>query len=94
MFMVDSYTLYSVILVTVLLFNCIIVTLCPELTDPTHGSVLPPDELTVGSVATYVCETGYKLCERCVNSRTCQQDASWSDQMPVCQGMYPCPTNP
>lgn len=53
---------------------------CAMPTAPAHGSVSAPT-LTVGSQASYKCETGYGAS---ATSRTCQADGTWSGAEPVC----------
>ena len=54
---------------------------CPELTDPANGMVTWTG-LTPGSTATYTCNEGFEL--NGVQTRTCQSDATWSDDPPTC----------
>ena len=55
---------------------------CPPLDDPANGRVDVPGT-TVGSNATYSCDTGYELDGDKV--RTCQMSRTWSGSAPVCR---------
>ena len=57
---------------------------CGSLTDPGNGSVT----LTVGTTATYSCNTGYNLVGD--STRTCQATGKWSGSAPTCQGIAIC----
>ena len=54
---------------------------CPSLPGPTGGKVSAPT-LTVGSTATYSCDTSYQM--QGTSTRTCQPDGSWSGSAPTC----------
>ena len=58
---------------------------CPQLEDPENGQVLLSGD-TLSSTATYICDSGYTLMG--VLTRTCQSDGTWSDQAPLCMGIY------
>ncbi len=55
---------------------------CPALTNPTNGLV-SVDSNTVGSTATYTCDTGYDV--NGATTVTCGADGSWSAP-PTCDG--------
>ena len=57
---------------------------CGSLTDPGNGNVT----LTVGTTATYSCNTGYNLVGD--STRTCQATGKWSGSAPTCQGIAIC----
>ena len=62
--------------------------ICEELNDPDNGTVSPPAERTVDSIATYACDEGYDLLG--VANVTCQPNGTWSAGEPNCIGMcYP-----
>ena len=52
--------------------------------DPDNGRV--DYETTLGSTATYTCNTGYQLDGD--STRTCQSDETWSGSAPTCTRMY------
>ena len=56
---------------------------CQHLEPPTYGKVHSTD-YTVGSVAEYKCDYGYRLVGQ--STRSCQYDEQWSGQEPVCEG--------
>ena len=61
---------------------------CGDLQHPDNGSVEAPDK-SVDSIATYRCNTNYKLSGR--SKRTCNLDddgtnAEWNDTAPTCVG--------
>ena len=56
--------------------------MCPALTDPTNGGVSVPG-LTVNSVATYTCSSGYNLVGD--TQRVCMANGEWIGIVPVCQ---------
>ena len=41
---------------------------------------------TQGSVATYLCDTGYELESGANSNRVCGGDGQWSGVTPVCEG--------
>ncbi len=57
---------------------------CEPLSDIVHGVVSQPVQSTVGSAATYECETGFALEGDA--RRVCQLDSSWSGEIPMCNG--------
>ena len=57
---------------------------CPSLPDPLNGGVILTT-VSVGSVATYTCNSGFELVGS--ETRTCQGDGMWSGETPVCTGM-------
>ena len=65
--------------------NCFIsfsVVNCGPLTSPSHGQV-SATSTTFGSVASYICDTGYNL--QGPDIRTCQVDGIWSGTNPTCE---------
>ena len=60
---------------------------CPELPPLTNGQVIVPSR-TVGSVAIYICLSGYTTQGE--DERTCQSDGTWSGIPPTCiLSMFP-----
>ena len=57
---------------------------CGSLGDPSNGQVTLTGT-TVGSTATYECNSGFTLVGN--QGRTCQEDGSWSGADPTCDGM-------
>ena len=57
---------------------------CGSLGDPSNGQVTLTGT-TVGSTATYECNTGFTLMGNI--ERTCQDDGDWSGTEPTCDGM-------
>ena len=57
---------------------------CGNLNDPSNGQVTLTGT-TVGSLATYQCNSGFSLVGNM--ERTCQDDGSWSGTDPICDGM-------
>ena len=49
-----------------------------------HAVVILSDGVNYGSVATYICDPGYELVGAA--NRTCQDNGTWSDAAPVCNG--------
>ena len=64
--------------------------MCPALFDPING-VVTWTSLTLGGVATYVCDDGFEL-ERSM-MRTCESSGMWSGEEPICRGMFITPVN-
>ena len=58
---------------------------CGPLMDPANGQVVTSSGTTLGSTATYTCDTGYTLSGS--QTRTCQMNETWSLFAPVCEGM-------
>ena len=56
---------------------------CPKLRNPVNGRVSFSAGLTVGSRATYTCNSGYSLVGE--STRICREDRSWSGRAPVCR---------
>lgn len=61
---------------------------CPDLADPTDGSVVLTDGTNVDSSATYSCDEGFALYNG-DHSRTChlnaaEDAATWDGQAPEC----------
>jgi CUB/sushi domain-containing protein len=54
---------------------------CPSLPGPAGGAVSAPT-LTVGSTATYTCQTGHEM--QGAPTRTCQAGGTWSGTAPTC----------
>ena len=61
---------------------------CGALLSPTNGQVNHTAGTTLGTTATYSCNTGYSL--QGSNSRTCQATGMWSGSPPTCQRMLLC----
>ena len=62
---------------------------CDDLTDPVDGTVTitpNPNEIGVGSEATYGCNDGFELQGN--TTRTCQEDGQWTNMAPVCIGEH------
>ena len=55
---------------------------CGGLSSPSNGRVTIIDE-TIGGTAVYTCNSGYTLVGR--DTRTCQDDGSWSGTPPICR---------
>lgn len=55
--------------------------LCPRLPNPANGRVIQPNPIVEGSVARYICNTGYELIEE--STRTCRSGV-WSGNTPTC----------
>ncbi|XP_040279987.1 membrane cofactor protein-like [Bufo bufo] len=61
---------------------------CGNPGDLQHGTVSFPDTL-FGARATYTCNLGYNMISR-RNFRECQNDGTWSNEVPVCE-VQTCP---
>ena len=61
---------------------------CRSLSNPINGRVIWTN-LTVGGVATYVCDDAYELVGNM--TRICQGYDTWSQEEPVCSGMLITP---
>ena len=61
---------------------------CPALSNPINGRVTWTN-LTVGGVATYLCDDAYELVGNM--TRVCQGNDMWSEDEPVCRGMLITP---
>ena len=59
---------------------------CDQLSDPENGEVSQPDPAIVGSEAVYTCDHGFELDG--VSKRVCQNDGTYSEQPPVCEGEF------
>ena len=57
---------------------------CGDLDDPSNGQVTLTGT-TLGSMATYECDSGFTLVGNQV--RTCEDDGNWSGMDPGCAGM-------
>ena len=64
--------------------QCIIVVDCGFLNDPDNGRVDTSNGTTFGSIATYICNTGYTLSGS--QSGTCKADGHWAPQNSSCHG--------
>ena len=62
--------------------------MCPALVAPINGAVTWTS-LTVGGVATYVCDDGFEL--EGSMTRTCESSGMWSGEEPMCSGMFITP---
>ncbi len=62
-------------------------TSCGVLSNPTDGTVSVPAR-TVGSTATYSCNTGFNLVGD--KTRVCRAGGVWSGKTPDCQGSVEC----
>lgn len=58
---------------------------CDQLNNPQNGNVQQPLPPTVGSVAVYSCNQGFRLVG--VTKRACQSDRTYTGKAPVCVGM-------
>ena len=60
---------------------------CPSLTDPNNGIIncsLGGDRVpSYEDTCSFTCNTGYELTGS--DTRTCQSDGSWSDNVTVCR---------
>ncbi len=56
---------------------------CPALSPPINGGVTVVS-LTVSSIATYTCTTGYVLTPSTGSPRVCQADGQWTGVAPTC----------
>ena len=66
--------------------------MCPVLSDPIGGSVTVSDDTLVpGTKAMYSCDDKHQLGEPSV--RECQEDGTWSESEPTCEGTYICQIN-
>ena len=81
-----TFLAFSFVVCFILLF-CFIFSanMCPELRDIAKGSV-EVSGTTVGSRATYRCNSGYTLVGNKV--RTCQSNRQWSGREPSCKGRF------
>ena len=65
----------------------LLLVLCPSLNAPDNGMISCPlgdDNVpSYEDTCTYTCNTGYKLTNS--NTRTCQNDGSWSGSAPMCR---------
>lgn len=61
--------------------NCTSRNLCQPLTNPLNGHVQQPAVIVDGSVAVYICDSGYAL--NGVSTRTCQSGV-WTNSVPTC----------
>ena len=59
--------------------------MCPTLSAPANGQVMWTG-LTPDSTATYTCDVVFEL--NGVQTRTCQNDGTWSDDPPTCERTY------
>ena len=82
-----SYKLhYYTIIITHFVFmivHTVIITDCGELDDPNNGQV-SLNGTTLGSIATYTCDTGFDLIGDM--ERICQANGNWSGNEPTCEG--------
>ena len=58
---------------------------CGNLENPLNGQVFLSGT-DFGSEATYICDEGFALSEN--STRICQENEEWSNNEPVCVGMY------
>ena len=59
---------------------------CPNPIPPSNGAVTVSG-LSIGSTASYTCLPGFNMVG--MATRQCQQDATWSNSAPMCQGVCP-----
>ena len=59
--------------------------MCPALSDPLNGTVTWTS-LMAGGVSTYMCNDGFYLMDSMM--RTCQSNGTWSEEEPICRGIY------
>ena len=64
----------------------LIVADCGPLNDPDNGQVDTPSGTTFRSIATYTCDTGFRLFGSL--SRTCRADGLWTSTDPFCEGAH------
>ena len=57
------------------------ITECPQLQNPANGQV-SVSGTTVGSTATYTCNTGFVIARQ--STRQCLESGQWSGQAPTC----------
>ena len=61
--------------------------MCPQLNDLIGGSVtISDDALVPGTKAMYSCDDKHRLSGPFV--RECQEDGTWSESEPTCEGTY------
>ena len=65
----------------VFIINELIVINCANLMAPENGNVVVPST-AVGSIATYTCNTGYRI--NGASQRECLSDETWSLDAPFC----------
>ncbi|XP_078577016.1 E-selectin-like [Branchiostoma floridae x Branchiostoma japonicum] len=63
--------------------------MCPSLTAPVNGSLIPANSNTYLDVVTFRCDRGYELVGS--TSATCQAGGSWSSSVPTCNAAM-CPS--
>lgn len=56
---------------------------CKDLEEIDHGWVMQDPMSTIGSIATYSCQTGYFLAGR--SERRCEEGGLWSGVPPSCE---------
>ena len=59
---------------------------CPQLSDPIGGSVTISADVVPGSRAMYSCDDKHQLSGPSV--RECQEDGTWSESEPTCEGIW------
>lgn len=59
---------------------------CDQLNDPQNGDVQQPSTATVGSVAVYNCDQGFRLDGE--NKRVCQFNRTYTGIAPNCVGKF------
>ena len=63
--------------------------MCPVLSDPIGGSVTvsaSDDAIVPGTKAIYSCDDQHQLSGH--STRECQEDGTWSESEPTCEGTY------
>ena len=69
--------------------NCLLVRFiadCPGLSAPADGQVNPTTNVSTGQSAKYTCDAGFSIIGS--DTRTCQDDGTWSGSQPVCGSEY------
>ena len=67
------------------MYDCVTILspgICPTLQNPTNGNVEMTNN-TVGSIATYSCQTNYTLIGP--SERNCTAEVGWSGEDPLCR---------
>ena len=58
--------------------------LCPLLSNPVNGKVVLTNGREVGSIASYICDEGFRLRDTDVISRVCESNEMWTNTEPQC----------
>lgn len=62
---------------------------CGNPGSPSHGNMtVHKDSYFIGESVAFSCDSGYVLNDSSLESMTCENDTTWSGNIPVCERKY------